>query len=88
MLFRSNALPKAHTGIMRAETRAEALAAVHPILDFIESGRYIAKTKALIGILGFPCANVRGPLLPATAQDIQTLESLVDQAGQWAPKLV
>lgn len=83
----ANALPKAHRGIMDAQTRAEALAAVHPILEFIESGRYIAKTKALCGILGFPTPNVRGPLLPATAEDIRTLESLVAQAGQWAPTL-
>lgn len=84
----ANALPKAHRGIMDAATRAEALAAVHPLLEYIESGRYIAKTKALCGILGFPAANVRGPLLPATTEEISTLESLVERAGQWAPKLV
>jgi 4-hydroxy-tetrahydrodipicolinate synthase len=84
----ANALPKAHRGILDSATRAEALAAVHPILEYIESGRYIAKTKALCGILGFPVANVRGPLLPATPDEISTLVGLVEQAGQWAPRLV
>lgn len=84
----ANALPKAHAGIMAADTRAAAYAAVHPILEYIESGRYIAKTKALIGILGFPTPHVRGPLLPATPVEIAELERLVAAAGQWAPRLV
>lgn len=84
----ANALPKAHAGIMDAATRAEAHAAVLPILEFIESGRYIAKTKALMNILGFDAAAVRGPLLPATDEDYATLRGLVEQAGDWAPRLV
>jgi 4-hydroxy-tetrahydrodipicolinate synthase len=83
----ANALPKAHRGIMDDSTRAAAYAAVHPILEFIESGRYIAKTKALLGILGVPCAAVRGPLGAATQEDIDTLTALVAQAGEWAPSL-
>ena len=84
----ANALPKAHSGILDAATRDAAYHAVHPILEYIESGRYIAKTKALIGLLGFPTPHVRGPLLPATATEIAELEKLVAAAGEWAPRLV
>lgn len=84
----ANALPKAHSGIMNPDTRAQAHAAVSGILNYIEAGRYIAKTKALITILGFPVPHVRGPLIEATPEEIATLESLVADAGEWAPSLV
>lgn len=84
----ANALPKAHAGILDDATREAAYAAVHPILAYIESGRYIAKTKALVGILGFHTPNVRGPLLQATDVEVAELERLVAQAGEWAPRLV
>ena len=83
----ANALPKAHRGILDDATREAAYTAVHPILEYIESGRYIAKTKALLGVLGFQTPNVRGPLLQATDVEVAELERLVALAGQWAPRL-
>ena len=83
----ANALPKAHSAILDAGTRDAAYTAIHPILEYIESGRYIAKTKALLGVLGFQTPNVRGPLMQATDVEIAELERLVAQAGEWAPRL-
>ena len=84
----ANALPKAHFGIMNPDTRQAAHAAVLPLLSHIESGRYIAKTKALMGLLGVPCAATRGPLLELEPGGIAVLADLVAQAGEWAPSLV
>lgn len=84
----ANALPQAHFGIMNPDTRQAAHAAVLPLLSHIESGRYIAKTKALMGLLGVPCAATRGPLLELEPGGIAVLADLVAQAGEWAPSLV
>ena len=84
----ANALPKAHLGIMDPQTRAAAYEAVLPILQHIESGRYIAKTKALMGILGAPCSETRAPLNTLEDAGVEELRGLVAQAGQWAPNLV
>ena len=84
----ANALPKAHFGILDPATRTAAYSAVSPLLDHIESGRYIAKTKALMGILGVPCSSTRGPLAELEPAGVETLRSLVAQAGEWAPSLV
>jgi 4-hydroxy-tetrahydrodipicolinate synthase len=84
----ANALPKAHLGIMDPQTRAEAYDAVLPILQHIESGRYIAKTKALMGILGAPCSETRAPLNTLEDAGVEELRGLVAKAGQWAPNLV
>lgn len=84
----ANALPKAHFGILDPATRATAHAAVLPLLEHIESGRYIAKTKALMGILGVSCSSTRGPLAELEAAGVETLRSLVAQAGEWVPNLV
>ena len=83
-----NALPKAHLGILNPETRDEAYAAVKPILEFVESGRYIARTKALMSVLGVPSNNARGPLKPIEESGFEQLRSLVAAAGEWAPSLV
>ena len=83
-----NALPKAHLGILDPATRAQAHAAVKPLFGYIEEGRYIQKVKALMGILGFPANYLRGPLKPCSDQEIAKLHELVEQAGEWAPKLV
>ncbi len=83
-----NALPKAHLGIMDPATRTAAHTAVKPLLENIESGRYIAKTKALMGILGVPSNFLRGPLKPMEANQIAELEKQVEFAGEWAPKLI
>lgn len=84
----ANALPKAHLGILDPATREEANAAVKPLLENVESGRYIAKTKALMTILGVPSNNARGPLKPLEEAGIEELRALVEAAGDWAPKLV
>lgn len=84
----ANALPKAHLGILDPATREEAYAAVKPLLENVESGRYIAKTKALMTILGVPSNNARGPLRPLEEAGIEELRALVEAAGDWAPKLV
>lgn len=83
-----NALPKAHLGIINPETRDEAYAAVKPLLEFVESGRYISKTKALMTILGVPSNNARGPLKPYQDSELDHMRGLVEQAGDWAPRLV
>jgi 4-hydroxy-tetrahydrodipicolinate synthase len=84
----ANALPKAHLAIMDPQTRSAAYDAVLPILQHIESGRYIAKTKALMGILGAPCSETRAPLNTLEDAGVEELRGLVAQAGQWAPNLV
>jgi 4-hydroxy-tetrahydrodipicolinate synthase len=84
----ANALPKAHLGILDPATRDEAYAAVKPLLENVESGRYIAKTKALMSILGVPSNNARGPLKPLEESGIEELRALVAKAGDWAPSLV
>ena len=84
----ANALPKAHFGILDPATRATAHAAVLPLLEHIESGRYIAKTKALMGLLGVPCSSTRGPLAELEPAGVETLRSLLAQAGEWVPSLV
>lgn len=83
-----NALPKAHLAIMDPATRAEAYAAVKPLLADVESGRYIAKTKALMTLLGVPSNTTRGPLKPIDDAGMAQLRGLIEQAGTWAPQLV
>jgi 4-hydroxy-tetrahydrodipicolinate synthase len=83
-----NALPKAHLGIIDPATRDEAYAAVKALLEFVESGRYIAKTKALMTVLGVESQNTRGPLKPLADGDLQEIRDLVAAAGDWAPRLV
>lgn len=84
----ANALPKAHLGIMDPNTRIAAHSAIKPLFEYIESGQYINKTKALMGILGVPANFLRGPLKSISAEQTNKLRELVDAAGEWAPKLV
>ena len=83
----ANALPHAHRGIMNPETRAQAHAAVAPLLEYIESGDYIAKTKALMTLLGAEVGGLRGPLLAAESDVVSELAARLEQAGSWAPRL-
>lgn len=83
-----NALPKAHLGILDPATRDEAYAAVKPLLENVESGRYIAKTKALMTLFGVPSNTTRGPLKQLEEAGIEELRALVAKAGEWAPSLV
>lgn len=82
-----NALPKAHLAIIDPATREGAYAAIKPLLAYVESGRYIAKTKALMTILGVPSNTTRGPLRPIDAAGMDELRELVEAAGEWAPRL-
>ncbi len=84
----ANALPKAHLGIMDPQTRTIAHTAIKPLFEYIESGQYINKTKALMGILGFPANTMRGPLKPISDEQVNKLRELVEVAGEWAPSLV
>ena len=83
-----NILPKAHLGILDPATREAAYAAVHPILSYVEEGRYIAKVKAAVAILGADQGGLRGPMSNATAEETAKMESLIAAAGEWAPQLV
>jgi len=42
----------------------------------------------LMGLLGVPCASTRGPLAELEPAGVETLRSLVAQAGEWVPNLV
>ena len=83
----ANALPHAHKGIMDPATRAEAHSAVVPLLSYIEEGRYNAKTKALMGLLGANAGALRGPLNAAEPEIVAELAKRLEQAGTWAPRL-
>lgn len=83
----ANALPKAHLGIMDPQSRKEAHSAIKPLFEYIESGQYINKTKALMGILGLPSNFLRGPLKPVGKEQTDRLRELANAAGQWAPNL-
>jgi 4-hydroxy-tetrahydrodipicolinate synthase len=83
-----NILPKAHLGILDPATRDEAYSAVHPILSYVEEGRYIAKVKLAVALLGADQGGLRGPMSNGTAEERTKLEGLIAQAGEWAPQLV
>jgi 4-hydroxy-tetrahydrodipicolinate synthase len=83
-----NILPKAHLGILDPATREAAYAAVHPILSYVEEGRYIAKVKLAVALLGADQGGMRGPMSNGTTEERTKLEGLIAQAGEWAPQLV
>ena len=83
-----NILPKAHLGILDPATRDAAYAAVLPILSYVEEGRYIAKVKAAVKLLGVDHGGMRGPMSNATAEETEKIKSLLASAGEWAPQLV
>jgi 4-hydroxy-tetrahydrodipicolinate synthase len=68
-------------------TRSEAYAAIVPILEFIESGRYNAKIKAGMAMLGLDVGIPRAPLAAVDAATSAELAELLDAAGTWAPAL-
>lgn len=87
----ANLLPQAHVAIsdaaLDAPQRHEVHAAILPILDFIESGRYISKIKAGMAMRGLDIGAPRAPLATLEPVAGQTLEALLDAAGPWAPSL-
>ena len=83
----ANLLPTAHLAMLDPTTRSEAYAAIVPILEFIESGRYNAKIKAGMAMLGLDVGIPRAPLAAIDAATSAELAELLDAAGTWAPAL-
>ena len=83
----ANLLPTAHLAMLNPTTRSEAYAAIVPILEFIESGRYNAKIKAGMAMLGLDVGIPRAPLAAVDAATSAELAELLDAAGTWAPAL-
>ena len=84
----ANLLPAAHVAMLDPDNRAAVHAAVLPVLEFIESGRYISKVKAGMAMRGLAVGQPRGPLSELDSQDARVLAELLDRAGPWAPMLV
>lgn len=83
----ANLLPAAHVAILDTATRAEAYAAVLPILEFIEAGNYISTIKAGMSLRGLDVGVPRRPLTPIDDAARARLGELLDAAGPWAPSL-
>ena len=83
----ANLLPTAHLAMLDPTTRSEAYAAIVPILEFIESGRYNAKIKAGMAMRGLDVGIPRAPLAAMDAATSAELAELLDAAGTWAPAL-
>jgi 4-hydroxy-tetrahydrodipicolinate synthase len=83
----ANLLPTAHLAMLDPTTRSEAYAAIVPILEFIESGRYNAKIKAGMTMRGLDVGIPRAPLAAVEAATSAELAELLDAAGTWAPAL-
>ena len=84
----ANLLPAAHVAMLDPATRAAVHAAILPVLEFIESGRYISKVKAGMAMRGLDVGLPRGPLSELDGEDARVLAELLDKAGPWAPMLV
>lgn len=84
----ANLLPAAHVAMLDPDNRAAVHAAVLPVLEFIESGRYISKVKAGMAMRGLAVGQPRGPLRELDSEDARVLAELLDGAGPWAPMLV
>ena len=83
----ANLLPAAHVGVLDPDKRAMVHAAVLPVLEFIESGRYISKVKAGMGLRGLTLGTPRAPLAALDVEAANELQDLLDAAGAWAPAL-
>lgn len=83
----ANLLPAAHVAMLDPAQRTQVHQAIVPLLEFIESGRYISKVKAGMFLRGLPVGNPRAPLSPADEAEVAELTALLDTAGQWAPPL-
>jgi 4-hydroxy-tetrahydrodipicolinate synthase len=83
----ANLLPAAHVAMLDPAQRDDVHAAILPVLEFIESGRYISKIKAGMGMRGLTVGVPRAPIAALDADSAQALESALDAAGSWAPSL-
>lgn len=84
----ANLLPAAHVAMLDPAQRSQAHAAIVPVLDFIESGRYISKVKAGMGLRGLTVGTPRAPLAALDVEAANELQVLLDAAGAWAPPLI
>lgn len=83
----ANLLPAAHVAMLDPGSRPQVLAAIAPVLRYVESGRYITKIKAGMGLRGVDVGLPRRPLSPLEASSTSELAALLDAAGPWAPSL-
>lgn len=83
----ANLLPRAHVAILDPAKRTEVHTAIAPALSFIESGRYIAKIKAGMGMRGVAVGAPRAPISRLDDVEARTLSDCLEAAGQWAPPL-
>ena len=84
----ANLLPAAHVAMLDPDKRAVVHTAVLPVLEFVESGRYISKVKAGMALRGLGVGLPRAPLAGLDNKDTRVLAELLDGAGPWAPMLV
>lgn len=83
----ANVLPAAHVAMLDPAQRTEVHTAILPVLDLIESGRYISKIKAGMALRGLEVGLPRAPLTPLDETSIGQLAGALDAAGAWAPSL-
>lgn len=93
----ANLLPAAHVAIFDSDSlnpdaldpdrRTHAFAAVVPVLQFIEAGRYISKIKTGMAMLGLDVGAPRAPLAALDTDSSHALSILLEDAGSWAPAL-
>jgi len=83
----ANLLPRAHVAMLDPQQRASVHAAITPVLSFIESGRYIAKIKAGMGMRGLALGAPRAPIARLDNDDARVLFDRLESAGSWAPPL-
>lgn len=83
----ANLLPTAHVAMLDPELRTQVDAAIAPVLRYTESGHYVAKIKAGMGLRGVDVGIPRRPLSPLDEAGTRELATLLDAAGPWAPPL-
>lgn len=83
----ANLLPAAHVAMLDPAQREDVHAAILPVLEFIESGRYISKIKAGMAMRGLKVGIPRAPLAALDTDSALALEAMLDEAGVWAPPL-
>lgn len=83
----ANLLPAAHVAMLDPDQRSSVHAAIVPILEFIETGDYVAKVKAGMAQRGVDVGAPRAPMRAPEQEDIAYLAELLDAAGSWAPPL-
>ena len=83
----ANLLPRAHVAMLDPGQRNAVHGAITSVLSFIESGRYIAKIKAGMGMRGLAVGAPRAPISRLDDEDARVLFDHLESAGSWAPPL-